>query len=39
MLPEDECVTFELVDIFARSLRSVMTETGVKDVVEATAAL
>jgi hypothetical protein len=39
MLPEDECATFEVVDFFARFLRSVMAETGVAAVVEATAAL
>jgi len=38
MLPE-ECATFEVVDFFARFLRSVMAETGVTLVVEATAAL
>jgi hypothetical protein len=39
MLPKDKCRTFEIVDFFARFLRSVTAETGVAAVVEATAAL
>jgi hypothetical protein len=39
MLPEDECATFEVVDFFARFLRSVTAETGVAVAVEALATL
>jgi hypothetical protein len=39
MLPEDDCVTFEVVDFFARFLRSVTAETSVVAAVEALAAL
>jgi hypothetical protein len=39
MLPDDDCATFEIVDFFARFLRSVTAETGVVAAVEALAAL
>jgi hypothetical protein len=39
MLPEDDCATFEVVDFFARFLRSVTADVGVVAEVETFAAL